>query len=108
MKIIDKEILVKLYSNDCLSKDKICKELHITLETLNYNLQLYNLTRDTHLVKSKSQSERFRNEFDSSTKHIDVEDLKKFYLIDNHTYEEFMDTTVKVALTMTSCVQTIS
>ena len=91
MKILDKDNLIKLYINDCLSKETICKELHVTLETLNYNIQLYNLTRDTHVVKSRSQSKRFKNEFDSYTKHIDIEDLEKFYLIDNHTYEECLD-----------------
>ena len=91
MKILDKDELTKLYIDDCLSKETICKELHVTLETLNYNIQLYNLTRDTHVVKSKSQSKRFKNEFDSYTKHIDIEDLEKFYLIDNHTYEECLD-----------------
>ena len=91
MRIIDKDTLVKLYCNDCLSKDKICKQLHITVETLNYNIKEYNLTRDTHIVRANSQSDRFKREFDLCTDNIDVEDLKKFYLEDNHTYKECLE-----------------
>ena len=55
MKLVDKDTLSKLYCIDLLSKDKICKELHITAETLNYNLSYYNLERDTTQVRAKRQ-----------------------------------------------------
>ena len=91
MRIIDKDTLVKLYCNDYLSKDKICKQLHFTVETLNYNIKEYNFTRDTHIVRANSQPDRFKREFDLCTDNIDVEDLKKFYLEDNHTYKECLE-----------------
>lgn len=75
MKLLDKDILSKLYCIDLLSKDKICKELHITAETLNYNLSYYNLKRDTTQVCVKRQKEQHQAEYRDKVSSIHIEEL---------------------------------
>ena len=91
MKLLDKDILSKLYCIDLLSKDKICKELHITAETLNYNLSYYHLERDTKQVRTKRQKERHTAEYEAKVSHIDIDELRRFYIEENHTYQEVLE-----------------
>lgn len=91
MRLLDKELLQNLYCFQYLSKEKICGICHVTMETLNYNLFTYKLTRDKKEVISQKQKERFDKDYRSRVAHIDVEELKIFYIEENHTYQEVLD-----------------
>ena len=59
MKLLDKELLQKLYCYDLVPKEKLCGIFHVTMETLNHNLTEYNLNRDKKSVLSQTQKQRF-------------------------------------------------
>lgn len=91
MKIVDKQQLEKLYLEELVPLDFICKELHITIETLRYNLNYYSLSRDTSKMRSIKQSERYKKQRETLDSCIDPEEIKRFYIDENHTYQEVID-----------------
>lgn len=91
MKLLDKESLQKLYCYDLVPKEKLCGIFHVTMETLNHNLAEYNLNRDKKSILSQKQKQRFDKNYYSRVAHIDANELKVFYIDENHTYQEVLD-----------------
>ena len=73
MKFLDEELLRELFIKRQLTKDEICKQLNTSLDTLNKNLEHYNLTRDLGKFRSnaaiKSREANFQSVFES----LDIE-----------------------------------
>ena len=86
MKILDEEKLRFLFVEESMPKDKICKEMHVAIETLNYNLQLYSMTRDANKIRAAKTHENNTNKFNEILSSIDMEELKDLYLVQNRPY----------------------
>lgn len=86
MKILDEEKLKFLFIDESMPKDKICKEMHVAIETLNYNLQLYNMTRDANKIRAAKTHKNNTNKFNEILSSIDMEELKDLYLVQNRPY----------------------
>lgn len=90
MKIIDKNILIDLFIKNGLNKSEICKQLGISLEVLNKNLELYNITRDLDTMRSHAAMQSREANFQKVFSSLDVERFKSRYNTSGVYYEDLM------------------
>ena len=75
-----KELIKKLYLNNKLSKEKIAKELNISVSIVNKILKYYNLKRDRYKILSEKLSNpnsKKQSHFQEICKRIPKEDIIK-------------------------------
>lgn len=81
-----KELIEDLYCNQLLSIKKIMQQLNITKTALLHLIDIYNLTRDKHAVKSKSNTEVKNRYYNNVKKRISKEDLENYYIEEDNSY----------------------
>lgn len=91
MKFLDEELLRELFIKRQLTKDEICKQLNTSLDTLNKNLEHYNLTRDLGKFRSnaaiKSREANFQSVFES----LDIEGFLHYYNDVSNVFENLQE-----------------
>lgn len=86
-----KELIKKLYIENKLSKDKIAKELNISVSIVNKIIKYYNLKRDRYKILSEKLSNpnsKKQSHFQELCKRIPKEDIIKWYVEEDHKYED--------------------
>lgn len=90
MKIIDKQTLIDLFVTKQLNKSEICKQLGISIEVLNKNLDSYNITRDLNTMRSHAAMQSREANFQKVFLSLDVEKFKSRYNTLGVYYEDLL------------------
>lgn len=90
MKIIDKQTLIDLFVTKQLNKSEICKQLGISIEVLNKNLDSYNITRDLDTMRSHAAMQSREANFQKVFLSLDVEKFKSRYNTLGVYYEDLL------------------
>ena len=85
---INREEFTSDYCIELMSTANLCAKYGVCLSTLNKVIAEFNLTRDFHELKSKSNSEVKNRFFNEILSRISYDDLYQYYIIENHYYEE--------------------
>jgi len=86
--IVTKDILYKLYVEECLPASTIAKNLNVDYKKLNILIKEYKLIQDKNKMRSLLSKEYNNRSFNNILNKISKEELYKYYIIENHSYKE--------------------
>ena len=85
--LVDKESLRKYYCEDFLNVEKCANIFGVTCHAIQVLLKEYNLQRDKHAAKSKTNSIVKNRYYDEVKQRVTKEILEQFYIIEDNSYE---------------------
>lgn len=85
--LVDKESLRKYYCEDFLNVEKCANVFGVTCHAIQVLLKEYNLQRDKHEAKSKTNSIVKNRYYNEVKQRVTKEILEQFYIIEDNSYE---------------------